>query len=313
MLYGKYNFTCRFQSDAFLPPYKGSTFRGLFGKALRGVVCALRRETCADCLLKERCIYAVIFEVQPPSTEGSNLRVATRPHPFVIEPPLDGKTHFAKGSDFSFSLLLFGESNRNIPYFIYAIEQMGTFGLGRKVEGTRGTFILEEVSISNRVIYSNRQRTLKMDESLERLSLPDLEEKPQGVIQIAVSLLTPLRLKFRNRLHAELPFHILVRAMIRRISSLFNAYGNGEPPLDYKGLVRRAEGVAVVASSLSWFDWERYSARQEREMLMGGMTGSVSYEGQLWEYLPLLDLCSKVHIGKQTAFGLGKFQFEVLR
>jgi hypothetical protein len=34
MLYGKYQFVCRFQDDASLPCYKGSTFRGVFGRAL---------------------------------------------------------------------------------------------------------------------------------------------------------------------------------------------------------------------------------------------------------------------------------------
>jgi CRISPR/Cas system endoribonuclease Cas6 (RAMP superfamily) len=46
-------------------------------------------------------------------------------------------------------------------------------------------------------------------------------------------------------------------------------------------------------------------------MLMGGITGSITYNGKFENYLPLLDFCSKTHIGKQTAFGLGKFHYEV--
>ena len=33
---------------------------------------------------------------------------------------------------------------------------------------------------------------------------------------------------------------------------------------------------------------------------MGGITGSVTYEGNLQEYLPLIEFCEKVHLGKQT-------------
>ena len=40
MLYGKYRFSCRLENDAVLPFYKGSTFRGVFGIALKKVVCA---------------------------------------------------------------------------------------------------------------------------------------------------------------------------------------------------------------------------------------------------------------------------------
>ena len=100
--------------------------------------------------------------------------------------------------------------------------------------------------------------------------------------------------------------------MLRRVSSLLAVYGNGEPDIDYKGLVQRAAAVQTTQSDLKWFDWRRYSLRQEREMLMGGMTGSVVYRGLLAEYLPLIDICRRIHIGKQTTFGLGKFNTEIM-
>ena len=42
MRYGSYEFTIVFDSGALLPPFKGSTFRGAFGTALKRVTCALR-------------------------------------------------------------------------------------------------------------------------------------------------------------------------------------------------------------------------------------------------------------------------------
>jgi len=92
-----------------------------------------------------------------------------------------------------------------------------------------------------------------------------------------------------------------------------NCYGNGEPALDYRGLVKRAGTVSIVESDLRWFDWQRYSLRQDKAMLMGGMTGSITYEGKIDEYMPLIDFCSKVHLGKQTAFGLGKIKAERIK
>ena len=47
-------------------------------------------------------------------------------------------------------------------------------------------------------------------------------------------------------------------------------------------------------------------------MLMGGMIGAVTYTGDVTEFLPLIRFCEKVHIGKQTTFGLGKFSFKAL-
>ena len=63
MLYGEYEFHCIFDNDAVLPGYKGSTFRGVFGYSLKKVVCALKRQDCGDCLLREKCLYPFVFEI----------------------------------------------------------------------------------------------------------------------------------------------------------------------------------------------------------------------------------------------------------
>ena len=48
-------------------------------------------------------------------------------------------------------------------------------------------------------------------------------------------------------------------------------------------------------------------------MSLGGLMGSAVYEGDLDSYLPILDFCTKTHLGKQTSFGLGKMEYEVLQ
>jgi hypothetical protein len=42
MLFGKYQFICRLDTEAVLPVYKGATFRGVFGRALKKIVCPLK-------------------------------------------------------------------------------------------------------------------------------------------------------------------------------------------------------------------------------------------------------------------------------
>lgn len=44
---------------------------------------------------------------------------------------------------------------------------------------------------------------------------------------------------------------------------------------------------------------------------MGGMVGTVTYEGGLGECLPLLDFAEKAHLGKGTSFGLGKITYRM--
>lgn len=312
MLYGKYQFLCRLTDEAILPYYKGSTFRGVFGRALKKVVCALKGQECDQCLLKQRCVYSVVFETQPSTDSPEGSRIAAAPHPFVVEPPLTMETRFPEGSSFDFHLLLFGEANKNLPYFIYAFEQVGKIGIGKRINGKRGQFSLEEVRVGEQSIYSSADQTLKAENPFDLLVLKGPGDFPKGNFSLRLSMITPLRLKFENRLKADLPFHVLARAMLRRMSSLFNSYGGGEPPLDYRELVRRAEKVRIVDADLRWFDWRRYSFRQDKAMLMGGMVGSLTYEGKIGEYMPLIEFCSEVHLGKQTSFGLGKIEAEIV-
>ncbi len=317
MLYGKYQFLCRFEKAAILPPYKGSTFRGVFGIALKNVVCALKRLDCKDCVLRQRCLYTLVFETPIALENPRNARVSVPPHPFVIEPPATERIDFVWGDPITCELLLFGDYNRNLPYFVYAFEQMGKIGIGKRTNGTRGRFVLEEVREGKRVLYSAKDRkmlqaeakVLDLPENSRESEDPALEDtETNGHSRITITLETPLRLKSENRIRADLPFHILTRAMLRRMSSLLEVYGPGEPAIDYKGLVERSGQVRTVENRLSWFDWKRYSNRQDRKMFMGGMVGSVTYEGDLKEFLPLIDFAEKVHLGKNTSFGLGKIE-----
>jgi hypothetical protein len=306
MLYGNYRFQCRFETDAELPIFKGSTFRGVFGHALKRVVCALKRQECPECILRERCLYTRVFETSLAQGGKDAIRNSVVPHPFVIEPPPETKTRYAAGDPFECGLILFGEFNHMLPYFVYAFEQMGEIGVGRRINGSRGGFTLQTVKNSGKVIYSITDRRLKVEECAETLDVPTPPGRAAEQGCIRVRLETPLRFKHEGRLSEGLPFHVLVRNMLRRASSLMEVYGDGEPDLDYRGLVARAGAVRVESSNLRWFDWERYSNRQERGMQLGGLAGAVTYTGELGEFLPLLGFSSKVHIGKQTSFGLGR-------
>jgi hypothetical protein len=311
MLYGRYIFSIQFEDNVILPAYKGSTFRGVFGHALKAVVCAVKRQDCHDCLIREKCIYHYTFETTPrPVTDDDHVRVSSPPHPYVIEPPDNAKTRYAKGDIFEFSLVLFGKANESLPYFVYAFEHMGQTGIGKFVSGARPSYVLRSVAAAGQTVYTDGNNTIPEGHFTENLLL-EYPETPDRISSVELNLLTPLRFKYENHyFNASIPFHVLIRAMLRRISSLYEYYGEGEPSLDYHGLVDRARNIEIEKSSLQWYDWRRFSNRQDQAMLMGGMIGAVTYTGDLTEYLPLIRFCEKVHIGKQTTFGLGKFSFK---
>jgi hypothetical protein len=147
MLFGNYTFQCRFESEAQLPEYKGSTLRGVFGRALKQIVCALRRQRCPTCLLNNECLYPMVFE--PP---GAGSRQGAPPHPFVLQPPTSSQTAYATGDPLEFNLLLFGPVNQRLAYMIYAFDRMGRIGIGKKINGKRAEFSLESVLCAGKEI-----------------------------------------------------------------------------------------------------------------------------------------------------------------
>ena len=198
MLYGKSRFFCVFENDAYLPHYKGSTFRGVFGRALKKVVCALKKLECDQCLLRQRCIYTLVFETSVSLTVPEGSRTASPPHPFVIEPPLTTETKFPKGSSFNFNLLLFGEIGSSLLYFIYAFEQMGRIDIGKKINNSRSKFTLKEVKNESSLIYSAADKKLNTANKLKILSIDDPANLLDKKIFLKLICETPLRLKFKN-------------------------------------------------------------------------------------------------------------------
>ena len=308
---GNYTFSCIVVSLMVLPRHKGSVIRGALGASLKRVSCALRHQHCDTCILRERCIYVSFFERLPP-VPGSPKWLNVRPSPFVLEPPDTEKQDINPDTRFSFNILLFGKANESLPYLIYAIERMGRHGLGRALDGgNRGCFTLEAVIHKGQNIYTAREGRLHQPESLTDIVPPDLSGgyPPSAFTEVSACLCTPLRLKSSNKFQNQLPFSSLVRAALRRISSLEATYGEGEPDLPYRELAAMAESVKIVDKDLRWQDWHRYSSRQKTSMRLGGMVGTVCYEGEKLEvFMPLLRYVEQVHLGKQTTFGLGRLE-----
>ena len=299
-----YTFHCRFTTDARLPGYLGSTLRGALGWALKKTSCALRRQQCAGCLLRQQCAYAWIFETER-YTNVEGRTVNTRPHPFVLQPGKN-RENMEQGAEFSFSLLLLDRAVEMLAHLVYAVRVMGASGIGSGCRNGLGRFALQKVSVSGRTIYSAEKETLTTAPEPFCIGLDN--KRDSGPSRLKVHLLTPLRFKQGNRMNTDLPFHVLIRACLRRIAALEEAYGGGEPDLDYRGLVERARQVKTLKSSIRWQKLYRWSNRQRQNTSLSGLSGSIIYHGDLNEFVPILHYGEQVNIGKQTVFGLGKIE-----
>ena len=124
---------------------------------------------------------------------------------------------------------------------------------------------------------------------------------------------TPLRLQVHGKPARanQLTARDLLIALARRHQLLRDVHlGAAAPQYDFKTLVGQAEAIKLHAQDLHWFDWGRYSQRQQREMQMSGLLGSVQLHGELAPFATLLHIGQWLHVGKSASFGLGGYQIQ---
>lgn len=300
--------TLQARDPLVLPPYKGSTLRGGFGSAFKETVCVVDHRACARCLLRSRCAFPYVFDTPVPEDAIRMRKYLAAPHPFVFLPPLEEKTLYKPGEALTFGLTLIGKGAEFLPYFIYTFERLGEKrGLGKG----RGRFAVESVTWLSPEgeevqIYNGAEKMLR--NTFRPLTIQDFSSLHFELVTL--NFLTPTRLVYAEALTQTPEFHMLIRTLLRRLSNLAYFHCGTELDLDFRRLITAAEQIETVHSDMRWYDWERYSARQDTRMKLGGFIGNVTYQGDLQPFLPLLRLGELVHVGKGTSFGLGKYTME---
>jgi len=308
------------------------------------------RSSCEGCLLRESCLYSYVFETPMPEGAEIFTKNPYAPHPFVIEPPLEERESYEPGDQLSFNLVLIGRAIQYFPYFLVGIEELGKMGLGERTPpGRRGRYRLEEVTsvglslegegaeveVEVKVkVYSAREGRI-LSEGLvvnggDLILMSALGEQSLDPKRVRVTFLTPARFHHQPGRKGpkgssrepewyvgqpgspipRLEFHILLEALLRRLSLLLYFHCGQRLQLDFTELLERAQEVTIEEDQLQWTELARYSSRQKRWIKLGGLTGQISFAGRLGPFLPYLLLGEQIHVGKGTAFGLGQMKLE---
>lgn len=228
---------------------------------------------------------------------------------------MEKKTYYGCGEKLCFNLILIGNAIKFLPYFIFAFDRLGDIGIGK---GKR-QFCLEKVysmeSTGNEktLIYSLEQKKV-LNQNYTTTVEELLENQASSIFQgnqIVIQLKTPIKIQHQGKLIEVIEFPILMGNLARRFSNLSFFHTDREVRFDYENMVNCAKGVRIAQDNTWWSDLTRYSHRQNRRMKMGGLVGSVTYEGDIKAFLPLLVLGESIHVGKNTVMGFGKY--EILR
>jgi hypothetical protein len=279
-----------------LPHHSGSLLRGVLGRALRRTGCASLEGACAAaCRRPDACTYARLFDPPAPSPAPHRfLQGATRAPPRLIPllPPM-GAIDLAAGGAVGFGVRVLGELDDDTEKrLVGALEGIAELPLG--TDGGRVVFD----SVTRR---GPRNRPL-----------PDVRA-PSGARRVRVTFETPAWIEHQGKLVEELTFSRLYRAISRRLTTVCALYGDLGPDHD-SAFARQdalASAVETVGVSLRRLRWERLSEERGERHPMRGLTGWAVFEGELGEVLPVLAMAEAAHVGKATAFGLGRLRVEV--
>lgn len=303
---GRYRALFRACAPVRLPAFAGSVWRGAFGHALKRTLCVTRLPVCADCALWRSCGYAYVFETPPPAQSAKMRKYPAAPHPFVLHLDLHGG-ELAPGAPYALGFTLIGRGAQHLPHIIHALERAGAAGIGQG----RGKLALERIDQfdPDGADWTSIYRPGQSCEPRAAIT-PAIPAAPD---QVRVILQTPLRLKREAGIVGvkDFTFGALFSNLLRRISML--TYFHTDTPLetDFAGLTRAARETRHRHAQLRWFDWSRYSSRQQREMTLGGLLGGFTLDGASIEpFWPYLWLGQYLHAGAVTSMGLGRYRLE---
>jgi hypothetical protein len=303
----------RFQFQAidsiYLPPGKaGNVFRGVLGESLRRVACRSDCPGAKICPLRRECVYARFFE---PVLDSGPSGLADPPRPFVLRPELIAGSDLPPGSQFNLDVHVFDTGPAYLRHLIAAFSQLAESGLGPgrgRAELARVSSI-DATGASGALVFESGR--VVEDASPAPLRLP-LDPLPaDAVTRMRVRFVTPVELKLGGGVVDHPEFGVLMARVRDRIASLDRLYGSGKVGFDWDTMARAAAQVRTAESTLEWERTHRRSSRTGQSHPIGGLTGTVEYQGPLGGFVPLMSAGMWTGVGRQTVWGKGAYRIEI--
>ena len=297
------------------PALRGSLFEGLWRR-----FCTHKASpTCAACPLHSACpVSALVAPLREENPRGRDI-----PRPYLILPPLGKARRYERGETLIFGLTLFGSIIQLLPYIIMTRQTLEEMGLGRKLpenNGRRGQFHIKTIE-SYHHFTGERHRIYQQGKTLVQADLlpvaaGDVIAKSASLPteQITLDFLTPTRIIDQDQLIRRLSFRSLVLRLTERFTSLVAAYGEKsieeqeqkqEPELD---LIKLAKDITCKKDETVWKDVRSYSHRQHRLTPVSGITGRITFCGDLEPFRELLTWGELIHVGRSAVKGNGWYK-----
>jgi hypothetical protein len=274
--------------DLALPAFKGALWHAVLGPALKSLVCTVPPGVCAGCHRRTECAYPRVMEAESPVASGGPIGGGARvPGLLVLDAGPWQAQRLRSGERFTLGITAVGRDPALADVIAEALVRGAAGGLGRRRSRARLVATISRPGLQESVLASGVAPTAT----------------------VRIRLLTPLRLKRGGAILRRLDLQALARDLCLRLAALGHYHGGLPWPAPWADAVEQA-GSARVTSSTRWVEAMRYSARQQREIVTGGLMGEVHIEGAGRDLRRLLAVGSVLHAGKGASMGLGELGVE---
>lgn len=272
-----------------------------FDLLFRQSCCRYGARPCLGCKDQAACPYWAVF-AQELSTDPEIVRRHQKPPlPFAFK-----IRHIsANNSCLDVSLVVVGSAINHVSVFCNAlqrlIESCSDHCLGT-LPTTTGIYCLDYQRVRHKLdSMPHDTQNLVVLSSLEILK----NTSEDGNVRLVLE--SPLRLLSAGSIVHAFDFDVFMRAQLRRCSSLFAYYGDGELEVDYVAISQNAKKVVCSKDGISYSlpDWSNRANQ-------AGLLGISEFKGLAKGMLPLLALGSCFNSGKGASFGSGVYRIDAI-
>jgi len=272
-----------------------------FEQLFRQTCCGNLRDECIACNERSSCSYRAVFAQDLSSDPDVVRRHQKPPLPFAFklkQVPNDE-------SYLEISLVVAGKAINHLDAFIRSVRQMVEMIPAQNHVSApciRGVYCLDYQMLRHRLdLLSSASQNVIVLSSL------DIMENPAGAEIIRLIIESPLRLLCGGSELRRFDFSAFLRSQMRRCSSLFAYYGDGELDIDFAELSGEASLVKCLDDGIR-YSQPPWSMRQNH----AGLIGASCFAGVTPGILSLLTLGAYINAGKLASFGFGAYGTEAL-
>ncbi|MBB5015889.1 CRISPR system precrRNA processing endoribonuclease RAMP protein Cas6 [Rehaibacterium terrae] len=283
-------------SGAVATPPPLAIWRSAWGAALRQMACVTGAKQCTGCPVPASCNYRRIFDPLPPPAHALGSLSAVPP-PYVLNEVS------ATASGCCLEFVLMGPAQEQIGLVLASLAKTGRNGVGKA-----------------RLMYAP-DRLMRLEQgrwcpdSSVPTQAPSLCLGPLTVAaprergELVIELQSPLRLQEGGQILRPDRFTASrwLIGLVRRLGLLCDLYGK-PLGLDFAQMTAWSREVTMPEAELRWMHETRWSSRQGQCHPTSGIVGRFRMSGPLAPFEKLLQIGVHLHVGKQAAFGNGRYR-----